>query len=75
MEKYQTISSEKRNFFELMIAHQWLTRVMIDDQPHTVIIKDIFTKADEEFILFEDKDNNQKTLRADQIDVPTFTMD
>jgi len=69
------MSIEKHNFLQLMMTHQWQTRVMIDSQPNTIIIKDIFTKDGEEFVAFEDQDKNQKTLRASLIDVPTFTME
>jgi|LWDU01.1.fsa_nt_gi hypothetical protein len=69
------MSSEHNNFLRLMKANQWQTRAMIDSKPITIIIQDALTKNGEEFVIFVDQDNNQRTLRADLIEVPTFTME
>jgi|JYMV01.1.fsa_nt_gi hypothetical protein len=51
------------------------TRVLIDGNPITVIIQDIFTKDGDEFATFVDQDNNQRTLQSNLIEVSSYTMD
>jgi hypothetical protein len=50
------------------------TRVLIDSNPITIIVQDIFTKDGEEFATFVDQDNNQRTLQSNLIEVSTYTI-
>jgi hypothetical protein len=51
------------------------TRVLIDGNPITIIIQDVFTKDGDEFATFVDQDNNQRTLQSNLIEVSSYTMD
>ena len=67
--------TDKHNYFQLIKANQWASRVFIDGNPITITIQDVFTKDGEEFTTFVDQNNEKRTLRSDLIEVPTFTMD
>ena len=67
--------TDKHNYFQLIKANQWASRVFIDGNPITITIQDVLTKDGEEFITFVDQNNEKRTLRSDLIEVPTFTMD
>jgi hypothetical protein len=67
--------TDKHNYFQLIKANQWASRVFIGGNPITITIQDVFTKDGEEFTTFVDQNNEKRTLRSDLIEVPTFTMD
>jgi hypothetical protein len=67
--------TEKHNYFQLIKANQWPSRVFIDGNPITITVQDIFVENGEEFTTFIDQNNEKRTLRSDLIEVPTFTMD
>jgi hypothetical protein len=69
------MSTEKHNYFQLIKANQWPSRVFIDGNPITITVQDIFVENGEEFTTFIDQNNEKRTLRSDLIEVPTFTMD
>jgi len=64
--------NDKHNYFQLLKAHSWASKMFIDGNPITITIQDVFTKDGEEFITFVDLDNNQRTLKSDLIEVPKF---
>jgi hypothetical protein len=67
--------TEKHNYFQLIKANQWASRVFIDGNPITITVQDIFVENDEEFVAFVDQNDEHRTLKLDLIEVPTFTMD
>ncbi|MDB3892947.1 hypothetical protein N9345_02015 [Candidatus Thioglobus sp.] len=67
--------TEKHNYLQLIKANQWPSRVFIDDNPVTITVKDIFVKNDDEFTEFIDQNNENRILRSELIEIPTFTMD
>ena len=67
--------TDKHNYFQLIKAKQWPSRVFIDGNPITITVKDIFVKNSDEFTEFIDQNNEHRILRSELIEVPTFTMD
>jgi hypothetical protein len=67
--------TEKHNYFQLIKANQWASRVFIDGEPITITIQDIFIENGDEFVAFVDQNNVHRTLKSDLIEVPTFTME
>lgn len=71
---YQLMSTEKHNYLQLIRANQWLSRVLINGNPITITIQDIFVEGGEEFTTFIDQNDELRTLKSDLIEVPTFTI-
>ena len=69
------MSTEKNNYLQLMKANQWASRVFINGDPITITIKNIFVDNGEEYVVFVDQNKEWRVLKADLIEVPTFTMD
>ena len=69
------MSTEKNNYLQLMKANQWASRVFINGDPITITIKNIFVDNSEEYVVFVDQNKEWRVLKADLIEVPTFTMD
>ena len=67
--------TEKYNYLQLIKAKQWASRVFINGDPITIIVKDVFVKNGDEFTEFIDQNNEHRILRSELIEVPTFTMD
>ncbi len=69
------MSTEKNNYLQLMKANQWTSRVFINGDPITITIKNIVVDNSEEYVVFVDQNKEWRVLKADLIEVPTFTMD
>lgn len=67
MSDYQRISCEVHSVYELAIMRNQSIEVTINGKPQTIQPQDIVSKSGEEFLIFLDKENTQKELRADQI--------
>jgi hypothetical protein len=69
------VTTDKRNYFDLIRSRQWASRVFIDGSPITITIQDVFIKNGDEFVEFIDQNNKHRILRSGLIEIPTFTMD
>lgn len=69
------MSTDKHNYLQLIKANQWASRVFIDGDPITITIKNIFVDNGEKYVVFVDQNKEWRVLKADLIEVPTFTMD
>lgn len=67
--------TEKHNYLQLIKANQWASRVFINGDPITITIKNIFVDNGEKYVVFVDQNKEWRVLKADLIEVPTFTMD
>ncbi len=69
------MTTEKHNYLQLIKANQWASKVFINGDPITITIKNIFVDNGEEYVVFVDQNKEWRVLKADLIEVPTFTMD
>jgi len=69
------MSTDKYNYLQLIKANQWASRVFINGDPITITIKNIFVDNGEKYVVFVDQNKEWRVLKADLIEVPTFTMD
>jgi len=69
------MSTDKHNYLQLIKANQWASRVFINGDPITITIKNIFVDNGEKYVVFVDQNKEWRVLKADLIEVPTFTMD